>query len=187
MFKYITGTIILFVSLSANSATVWDEGINGDLTVQSVGFLGAGAHEIYGSSIAGYEAFSGFLFDSDDISFDLAAGEVLESLTYSISNISISGDMSISKGYASLKSPAGTVDWDYDVYNGNTVVNDLPATDVGTYILSLGETNWSCYGDCRIDFDYAATVTISSVPVPAAVWLFGSAFLGLGAIKRKRS
>jgi hypothetical protein len=29
--------------------------------------------------------------------------------------------------------------------------------------------------------------TVSAVPIPAAAWLFGSALLGLGAIKRKRS
>ncbi len=31
------------------------------------------------------------------------------------------------------------------------------------------------------------TVSVSEVPVPAAAWLFGSALLGLGTIKRRRS
>jgi hypothetical protein len=36
--------------------------------------------------------------------------------------------------------------------------------------------------------DSTLTLTsISAVPIPAAAWLFGSALLGLGAIKRKRS
>ena len=30
-------------------------------------------------------------------------------------------------------------------------------------------------------------IAVSSVPVPAAVWLFGSALIGLGALKRKKA
>ena len=33
---------------------------------------------------------------------------------------------------------------------------------------------------------YAATTQISAVPLPAAAWLFGSALLGLGALRRKQ-
>ena len=38
------------------------------------------------------------------------------------------------------------------------------------------------FGSCSFE----ATFT-NEVPLPAAAWLFGSALLGLGAIKRKRS
>ena len=34
---------------------------------------------------------------------------------------------------------------------------------------------------------YSGTVTASAVPVPAAVWLFGSALAGLGWVRRKQS
>jgi hypothetical protein len=45
----------------------------------------------------------------------------------------------------------------------------------GTYSLKI-------YGD-----DGAAySGTISAVPLPAAAWLFGSALLGLGAMRRKQ-
>ena len=38
-------------------------------------------------------------------------------------------------------------------------------------------------GGCDLDF----SVTPSAVPVPAAVWLFGSALLGLGVVKRRKA
>jgi hypothetical protein len=31
------------------------------------------------------------------------------------------------------------------------------------------------------------TADVSAVPVPAAAWLFGSALLGLGAVKRRKA
>lgn len=34
---------------------------------------------------------------------------------------------------------------------------------------------------------WASATTVSSVPIPAAAWLFGSALLGLGAVKRRKA
>ena len=34
--------------------------------------------------------------------------------------------------------------------------------------------------------DYSSSTQISTVPLPAAAWLFGSALLGLGALRRKQ-
>jgi hypothetical protein len=38
----------------------------------------------------------------------------------------------------------------------------------------------------ELNFD-PAVLTLSEVPIPAAAWLFGSALLGLGALKRRKS
>lgn len=66
---------------------------------------------------------------------------------------------------------------------GNEAAN-LAATSVyralvagAQYALVLSET------DPRL---YSATTQISAVPLPAAAWLFGSALLGFGALRRKQ-
>jgi hypothetical protein len=52
-------------------------------------------------------------------------------------------------------------------------------SDVGGWIANTGG---------RIGFwNYTVTQEITAVPVPAAVWLFGSALAGLGWIKRKKA
>lgn len=43
-------------------------------------------------------------------------------------------------------------------------------------------------GDWAVSEAYAGTAwSVTTVPLPAAAWLFGSALLGLGAIKRRKS
>jgi phospholipase/lecithinase/hemolysin len=59
--------------------------------------------------------------------------------------------------------------------------------------VELGASMWAdeihmtTQAHAYIAHDLEQFIAISEVPVPAAAWLFGSALLGLGAIKRKRS
>jgi hypothetical protein len=71
-------------------------------------------------------------------------------------------------GSASLTSPVGTADW-----------------------LNLQEVTFYAYGDgyglgglTSIQID---NISVSAVPVPAAVWLFGSALAGLGWMRRRKT
>lgn len=54
-----------------------------------------------------------------------------------------------------------------------------PGTYSNVNVLSLGF-------DLSADADSEFVVNVSSVPVPAAAWLFGSALIGLVGLKRKR-
>lgn len=55
-------------------------------------------------------------------------------------------------------------------------------------IADKGQHGWSSRPFCRIDDGTTPSDGIpSAVPVPAAVWLFGSAILGLLGTQRKRS
>jgi hypothetical protein len=60
-----------------------------------------------------------------------------------------------------------------------TLPTGLPARDHGDYrfTLSSDTLNFSLAGN---------TITVSQVPVPGAVWLFGSALAGLAAIGRRK-
>jgi hypothetical protein len=70
-------------------------------------------------------------------------------------------------------------------------------TQVENYSLADGREDrygrfdaWEIESDTTIDpgsEDVWASWSLSPVPVPAAAWLFGSALIGLGAIKRKRT
>ena len=55
----------------------------------------------------------------------------------------------------------------------------------GTYdILFVSHAVTNFGGSAMLDFDNVLTVT--AVPIPASVWLFGSALAGLGWMRRKR-
>lgn len=53
------------------------------------------------------------------------------------------------------------------------------AGDFGSACLTPGSANVSGTGDC--------SASVNPVPVPAAVWLFGSGLLGLAAVSRRRN
>ncbi len=63
-------------------------------------------------------------------------------------------------------------------------VDNMAATNVyralvpgSQYVLAFSSTNGNAF---------AVTTQVSAVPLPAAAWLFGSALLGLGALRRKQ-
>lgn len=49
---------------------------------------------------------------------------------------------------------------------------------------NLNNTGFVCVNDA---YDIYSTIAMSSVPIPAAVWLFGSALAGLGWFRRKQT
>ncbi|MFC1589229.1 VPLPA-CTERM sorting domain-containing protein [Pseudomonadota bacterium] len=74
--------------------------------------------------------------------------------------------------------------WDVagDVYTSTDVLNGSPAAGDG--VLGLGMID-GAFAGFNANFDFVAP---AAVPVPAAVWLFGSGLLGLvGVARRKKS
>jgi hypothetical protein len=59
----------------------------------------------------------------------------------------------------------------------------------------LFDTSWSNLSSVDISFSVGSAfevgvldnIAVSTVPVPAAVWLFGSALMGLGWFRRKQA
>jgi len=85
-------------------------------------------------------------------------------------------------GHASTTSSDGGVD--YSVV-GNSVEITFLNLAAGHYSLWIGGNGT---GSTTIGQQYSATLTTAPVPVPAAVWLFGTAFAGmLGLGKRKQA
>jgi len=67
--------------------------------------------------------------------------------------------------------------------SGGTATLTLSNLASGKYFLFIGG-NGTNFGD-ETNQTYMANISVSSVPVPAAVWLMGSAMLGLAGIRRK--
>ena len=54
--------------------------------------------------------------------------------------------------------------------------------------IDLTNSKYECCGNGFSTYPFASgTIVPAAVPIPAAVWLFGSALLGLGAIKRRKA
>jgi hypothetical protein len=70
-----------------------------------------------------------------------------------------------------------------------STVNNVPLTNAGGVLSIFGGETFCSNGDCTVREGFGGlgegTITAhSAVPLPAAAWLFGSALLGLGAVKR---
>lgn len=70
-------------------------------------------------------------------------------------------------------SPIGTV--------GTVAVLPTTLLAPGTYVLQMRGNVTGTFGG-----SYAGTMNFAPVPLPAAVWLFGSGLLGLGGLARRR-
>jgi len=173
--KYITGIILFMYSIASQAMTVWvvESGQGVFSNLQDTLLLSAGTtttldlyYDVEGDTSYGY-----------DLSLDIAGDG-------SISNVG-GGDSDLGDFTAS-----GWRQFGGDIYgeNGSTVLAfsfDFTAgSDVS--LLASGSYTGSSFTDVAITSSTVATV--SAVPVPAAVWLFGSGLLGLaGVAKRKVS
>ena len=74
------------------------------------------------------------------------------------------------------------------VSTATELLGSLNAPGSFTFEATPGEYFVAFFGEAGASTSYGMYgIDISRVPVPAAVWLFGSGLLGLGAIKRKKA
>lgn len=177
--KLLSAIAATTLSVSANAAIITNGGFeSGDLTgwtctgadlcaVQS-DFTHSGSYAVWGFDNSGFGTLSQTFATTAGSTYDLefwtnayntSAGNILR---YSIDALApVTVDT--------------TTDW---LYNDSSFV----ATSTSTTLSFLFETD-SGTGQWRID-DVA--VNLSSVPVPAAVWLFGSGLIGLAGFARRK-
>lgn len=168
--KIILASILLFTAVSANAAL-----INGSMSIGG-GLTAAGGSDL--SSVTGIDLTSvvggGGTDDLSNVVFLTMGSGGAASLTSftSVNNfVSIEGwsfdlaSLTIVDQTAGLLSLKGT---------GSLSGNNLDLTDA---VFSFSTTSMNSY-----------SMTITAVPVPAAVWLFGSGLIGLiGVARRKKS
>jgi hypothetical protein len=154
--------------------------------------------------------------DIDDFFFNVASGFEVISVNLAIDSVSVSGSdplpaVSFSSDFYIIEQGGATVvdgQFGPELYNngffGGPV--SLPLVALNSTGLSLGNTSNYYFLGNRLGtsyssstnpgsailatFDYTLSLEVSAVsqvPIPAAAWLFGSALLGLGAMKRKKA
>jgi hypothetical protein len=201
--QLLLGFTILFPSIffSSHAAVInYDESVDGDISSKTF-LLDSTGDNIFSGTVA----FTSSAPYRDDENFDinLATGVEITGYSISFSNRTISGlsdigyyNMFNNKYYSHIQS---WTRWTYlgganpirtfqPPYNKDTVgdfygdyLSMQIAYDDQTAFLT-GPTYTSL-----VDWDIVITTTAPAVPVPAAVWLFGSGLLGLvGVARRKR-
>jgi len=143
--------------------------------------------------VDGGSAAGSFVYDVatdifSDIDITTTAGSILSDATYGISNPYVSSGTTVAYG----KTLAQFVSAEGDLTGTQSILLNIGGllTNQGgsIYITDSVEvacTNSNCvtYAAPRI----MASGYITAVPVPAAVWLFGSALAGLGWMRRKQT
>jgi hypothetical protein len=175
--------VMLFGSATASATTTFPA-----LELNPVDVTGTSS----GLSMSGFAPY--VLSDASTILFDL-----IPDLSFSLtSDASGSGTLLVDGGAALTATfsnlaivhvAGGVVDWNADLtYTGGSLVGGLTTGRVeGSFagILGFG------FGQSLLGQDFTGSGGIAKVgavvPVPAAVWLFGSGLLGLAGIARRRA
>jgi hypothetical protein len=174
--------------------------LNLSYSTTSSGTIGPGTINIpanpsssnYGNSFSGPTTpFSGVYGFFDDYIFTIS-GATANSLSTTIdlgSLLQITNfqerlyNYSTNPGITTGPAVGGSIDaWTSPIGTFGTVAV-LPTTILapGTYVLQMRGTVTGTFGG-----SYAGTLNLAPVPLPAAVWLFGSGLLGLGSLVRRR-
>jgi len=193
MKKFVFIFLILVNSYSSASVVQYDENIDGDINIDTFN-LGIGTNTISGNLTIGVNR------DDDNFRFNIAAGEQLTSVIFAFSNITPNDNQSVmglSFRMELIGPGAFVVPFEsytlFDNIGGPDTVTDSPINlFLGTLPAGEGFYSGIIGGEQVLNttnpggtLDYTITMGVSAVPVPAAVWLFSSALIGMIGIKRK--
>jgi len=175
---------------SSNAALVnYNEASDGELDFASTTFSidTAGVNSISGSS-----SQEGFTFDNDTFFFDLDAGLAITGLSLSFSNGAQQNIIFEPQGFVQeLGTPTLLMLTTYSIATDaeTTTVSVAPPYSFSNYKVGLGGTTFGGITEESLaTFDWNVTIMTTAVPIPAAIWLFGSGLLGLvGMARRKKA
>lgn len=195
MLKQSLALIGLTLSLGANAATIVDHSNGGD--VSGIGYSNSG-----GTTWTVWDDFSlGTDADISGIRY-FTNRTITFTNDYTLQIGSAVGLSDVFSAVISNTSATQTIYNDYSTVDASIAGLNLSA---GTYWLTFNGVDglWgssTVIGDSLIQTlngdqiiranaasSFLLTGSVSAVPIPAAAWLFGSALLGLGVIKRKKA
>jgi len=180
MKKYIL-MLAMMIASTANASVIYDENIDGDASgtigITNLGTIGVGSSSIFGSTPGGN--------DDDWFNFSILAGTTLDSIVLT-SFTGNGGNLGWSQDGISITSnfqgPFNSSQVGLDLLENGPLSAFGPFLLAGTYAIKFGTgTNVNSYG---IDFNVSGVP--STVPVPAAAWLFGSALIGFFGFSRRK-
>ena len=150
----------------------------------NLGLLGAGTYQIVGSSKTDWGTDP--VYDQDRFSFDIDNLNQVVGVSIFTSNRVFSGALT---GFDPAASLTNLTTYDnYVLYESGYIAGSapLPLPGDANYIGFLGSSSSCCSGSVYFDWEIEITVeSITTVPVPAAAWLFGSALGLLGWLRLK--
>lgn len=171
------------------------------LTTPIFGACGLGCYSV----IANFDSSGNFANGTIDLTYtgtyNLPGGKTLDSGTLVSNDLQAFGFQSVPSGnngqnglfqFSFWNADGSVLGGDYGTLwgatSGGTEININNLIDDGTgnpLSLATGET-WDSYGLMTTSFSGSGAFSDTFVPIPAAVWLFGSGLLSLGALARRR-
>ena len=195
---WVTAVALAMVGLTAPLAHAPSENLLSDNSTfgaaQSVGpFTSDGLIEVFG--IRGTALFLGSPTETNDdsnadfYSFDVAANQKL-----TLSVITLKGNIELNDPTVGLFSSAGLLLMSNDDISPSNFDSQLSLVITpGHYVAAVGgffddlDPFHGFTGGGATDFAYTLQMQLQAVPVPAAVWLLGSSFLGMLGFRRRAS
>jgi hypothetical protein len=190
---------------AANAATVYDESVDGDASQSQFSptlvSLSNGANIIRGTreTIGRFDpATTTAYFENDEFRLHIPENHYLKSLSLTADILSHEGNLDTggTQTWRLNSHPSGDRLSIFDVVGGKNALGELHirATNYtfsewdqtsllgpGTYELRGAGGAVSHYAAILTSYEFTANV----IPIPSAVWLFGSALAGLGWIRRR--
>jgi hypothetical protein len=187
-------TALLCAPTASWAAFAYDEAVDGDLSGDGLSptvlNAGEGTNTLSGTTTAG---------DLDYFTFNIADGLQLDSLiltAYSATDLAFIGIMNGSQFTEppDITDPSNLLGWVHigsffvgtdildDIGNGSGAIGFTPPLPSGDYSFWVQQTS-DQITDYSLSFNFSST----AVPVPAALYLFGSGLVALGGYVRGRS
>ena len=192
--KNITLAIMFAFTLTwggwVNAAVVYDESVSGDFAESSSETVLLNTTGI--NSVLGTGCWSDSCTrDVDDFLFSIAPGLQLDSITFDVLNYTDSGTTTDQRtfywlqdgGYSGTELAGQGIDI-LGSFPVSLFAAALPLT-TNNSVYAFNQSGFNLTGDGGT-WDYEIQFLMSPVPVPAAVWLFGTAVAGLIGFSRRR-
>lgn len=182
-------SLLTTVSVSVQAAPLsYDEAIDGDIN-RDFFLLDIGTNTITGDTELNNPGTDFDIFD-----FDLAPGTQVNSISYEFTNVvERPGTSGFGLGMDTGSGNLG--DWEIDVLNDASpvsILGEILPLSAGAGPYTFDYYLWRFGGSADPfggQWDYTLTFEVGPatvVPVPAAIWLFGSGMLGMIGIARRK-
>lgn len=175
---------------TTGAGTVTDATLGGTYTYgNSFGNLTTALYTPSSGSSAGidFEFYDDYVFTIDAAAVNSVTSTINLGNVFAVDNLQARlYDATSQSSLPVLGTPVGGVieDWSSSVSGGGNVmltILDNVSLASGTYVLEIrGSVSGSSGGS------YAGVMNVAPVPLPAALWLFGSALAGVAASRRRR-
>lgn len=185
------------IKLVSAAPLSYDEAIDGDLyaglypDTSKVLELDIGINTVTGSTVV-----SSFRTDLDSFFIIFPAGSQLISISYEFRNLDLIPDTSfLIKRFQFFNYYKSTNElWTIDLINDTSPLSafssslPVPSLPIEEDIYKLKNEGYAYTSLGGGSWDYTWTFEVTTVPIPATVWLFGSGIIGLiGIARRKKS